>query len=110
MCARRNIYMFSSTHNPAQCSSTQLRNPTKKAAWEFPETEIELVLSQAEQKAVAGAWIIVQDKVLTAGRTQRHHTSTDNRCLGVATQKCVFKSGFSHSETASANRLLRNYP
>lgn len=72
--------MHSSAHSLAQSSCTQLRNPTKKAAWEFPETEIELVLSQAEQKAVAGAWIIVQDKVLTARRTQRHHTSTDVRC------------------------------
>lgn len=60
-------------------SSTQLRSPTKKAAWEFPQTEIELVLSQAEQEAVAGAWIIVQDKTLIAERTQRHHTSTDDR-------------------------------
>lgn len=36
----------------------------QEATWEFPQTEIELVLTQAEQKAVAETWIIVPYKVL----------------------------------------------
>lgn len=38
----------------------------QEASWEFLEIEIELVLTQAQQKAVAGAQIIVQDKLLSA--------------------------------------------
>lgn len=41
----------------------------QKASWEFPETEIELVLTRAEREAVAGTWIIVPYKVLAARRT-----------------------------------------
>lgn len=44
----------------------------QEATWEFPETEIELVLTQAEQKAVAGTWIVVPYRVLAASRTLRH--------------------------------------
>lgn len=44
----------------------------QEATWEFPETEIELVLTQAEQKAVAGTWIVVPYRVLAARRTLRH--------------------------------------
>lgn len=60
----------------------------QEATWEFPETEIELVLTQAEQKAVAGTWIIVPYKVLTARRTLRHvchHVSSLQRCLKIVT-------------------------
>lgn len=44
----------------------------QEATWEFPETEIELVLTQPEQKAEAETWIIVLYKALAARRTQRH--------------------------------------
>lgn len=39
----------------------------QEATWEFPGREIELVLTQAERKAVAESWIIVLNKVPAAG-------------------------------------------
>lgn len=65
----------------------------QEATWEFPEREIELVLTQAEQKAVAETWIIVPYKVLTARRTVRHvfHlASCLQRCLWTIAPKVLF--------------------
>lgn len=65
----------------------------QEATWEFPETEIELVLTQAEQKAVAKTWIIVPYKVLAARMTLRHvchHTLSLQRCLRTVAPKVLF--------------------
>ena len=65
----------------------------QEATWEFSETEIELVLTQAEQRAVAETWIIVPYKVLAARRTWRHvchHTSSLKRCLWTVVPKDLF--------------------
>lgn len=43
----------------------------QEATREFPMTDIELVLTQTEEKEGARTWIIVRYKVLAAGRTLR---------------------------------------
>lgn len=69
-----------------QCFPASAQKLCQEATWEFPETEIELVLTQAEQKAVARTWIIVPYKVLAAKRTLTHFTiktSTLHACQAV---------------------------